>query len=341
MTYPGKLVKISLTQAKEHNWTTPNPRLGEDSFTSGRKGYRYARRPWYVTRPASMILAILFVAILAALLFALVKGITEKGFPPLVSTRPIWINGTSIKVTRAELLWNFIPVIIAAYVTRLWIMIDMFFRVIQPFVSLSRPTVPDKSILLNYPTMLPGHIIFQACTNGHWKLAWIASVSLLTRGLPVLVGGVFTSQDKHNTGEFRIYPQKTAFIFIIALFIIYSLTFIVIWLPGTSRKMPRNLYTIADTISILHQSQLLDDPEFAHLSNKEDLVAKLRLSRHLYAYGITAGRDGMSPNQLAVDQADRVDWLSLQESKSEQGCMAALRKRLRCANWDTHDTVLP
>ncbi|KAF8242582.1 hypothetical protein K440DRAFT_638861 [Wilcoxina mikolae CBS 423.85] len=317
----------------------PNPSQYRDLFSKDsdrdRKRYRYAKCPWYETRRARVILSIFFIAVLVALILALRRGVVETGFSPRASMEPIRIHGISIGITPAGLLWSFFPVFIAAIVSRLWIVIDLFFRITQPFVSLSRPTLPEYSILLNYPTMPPAYITIKACMNGHWKLAWVSAVGLLTRLLPVLVGGVFTVEDKHQAGVYRLYPQKTAFIFIISLFVLYSITCIMLWLPGTSRKMPRNLFNIADTISLLHRSKMLDDPEFADLSSKEDLAAKLRLSRHLYAYGFTVD------NHLTVDRAERLDLDCLQESNSKKGFISGLKKRIHRARWVKPDPKLP
>ncbi|KAF8542613.1 hypothetical protein BDD12DRAFT_876013 [Trichophaea hybrida] len=326
---------------EEQELVHSNP--GEDRFSNDHKEYRYAKRPWHAKRLTRAILSIFSFTVLVALILALKRGAVETGFSPGVSMEPIRINGISINVTPAGLLWNFVPVLIAASVSRVWIIIDLFFRITQPFVSLSRPTLPEYSILLNYPTMPPVYVSIKACMNGHWKLAWVSAVSLLTRLLPVLVGGVFTVEDKHQVGEYRLYPQKTAFISIILLFILYSITCIMLWLPGTSRKMPRNLFTIADTISLLHRSKMLDDPEFGDLSSKEDLAAKLRLSRHLYAYGFTAD------NHLTVDRVERVNTegvveklnLGCIQSGSEKGFIGGLKKRMQCADWVEHDTKLP
>ena len=223
--------------------------------------------------------------------------IAENGFRPRVSTTP-----GRLALSHADMLWNFLPSLLATLLSLLWLNIDAFFKLTQPFVSLSRPSTAKESILVNYYYSFLPITLFNAIKNRHLRVVWVGIVSLMSFHLTVLAGGVFAPRYDATHGEPRMFPQTSALITLELFFTVYALSLMLPWTFAVSRKLPKKYYTLADRINLISQSRLLDDKDFGNLTEKRDLLAQLLLSRRQYFYGHTTGRDGKK--QLTIDWVD-------------------------------------
>jgi len=204
------------------------------------------------------------------------------------------------------MLWNFTPSFLATILVLLWMNIDAFFKITQPFVSLSHPSTAEESILINYLYSFRYLALFNAIQNKHWRVAWVGVVSIVSFHLSSLAGGVFEPRCDNDLPDVcRIYPNIKVLKTLRDFFAVYALSLTLLWSFSVSRKLPRNYYNLADGINLISQSRLLYDDAFADLSSKDELVYRLKLARGLYFYGVATGLDG--EQHLTVDRIAQVE----------------------------------
>lgn len=123
-------------------------------------------------------------------------------------------------------------------------------------------------------------------------------VAIVSLHLSVLAGGVFSfvcsNVDCH-------IPKALATLEL--FFTVCAISFPLLWTFSISRKLPKKYNNLADAISLISQSRLLDDDTFADLSSMDGPIYRLKLARGLYYYGVTTGRDGMQ--HLTVDRVGK------------------------------------
>lgn len=267
---------------------------------------RYRWTPWFLrdTFVAAWI-ATAMVLLVAFIVVSFVRRAVRNGFPPLLtsSTNPLGFSP-------ADFLYSFLPSLLGLVLFLLWHSIDMYFRKLQPFSNLASPrgTSAEESLLLDYTSSLPVAVTIKAGAAGHYKVAWFSFISLLSVTLPVLGGGIFTAQFFAAEQEVREAACMPAFYALVVFVIIYATSFLFIW-PGRRRCLPHDVRTLADLISFVYQSQILDDAAFSTPMSKTDLVTRLlspppgEKTKPKYAFGVFMGRDGKE--HLGIDRLYR------------------------------------
>ncbi|KAK5241795.1 hypothetical protein LTS06_011914, partial [Exophiala xenobiotica] len=236
----------------------------------------------------------------------------------------------------ADFLYSFLPCLLGMVLFLAWQPIAMYFRAVQPFCNLSRPTGADArhSLLLSYPAHGPMTVIVKALRNGDYKVAYISFISLLSLSLPVLAGGVFTAQFFSTEDRVGMVASLPGYIALCVLVTIYALSYLIIW-PTRKRYLPHNINTIAALMSWLYASPLLGDASLQDIRTKGDLIERLmgssspatltgdasgneegasgkhfrRTARYTrqnaprFAFGIFVGRDGKE--HLGIDRLQR------------------------------------
>lgn len=250
-------------------------------------------------------IAIVIVLLIAFIVVSFVKDAIPHGFLPRLATVPSPTGFSS-----SNFLYSFIPSFIGTVLFLAWQPIDVYFRAVQPFASLSSPggTSPEDSLLLSYPSCLPVEATVVALFSGHYKLAWISFISLASLAIPVLSGGVFAALYFITEDEVRISAYMPAYYALIAFCGVYALSFLTVW-PRRKRYMPHDISTIADLVSFFYQSQLLTDEVFREPRSKADLVTRIIVTppgeteSPRYAFGAYTGRDGRE--HLGIDRFQR------------------------------------
>ena len=252
------------------------------------------------------VLLIVFVAV------SFINSAIRDGFIPRLPTRPSQRGFSS-----SNFLYSFVPSLLGMFLFLAWQPIDTYFRAVQPFSSLSAPrgATAETSLLAAYPSCMPLEVTLLALLVGHYKVAWISFISLMSLTLPVLAGGVFEAQYFIKTKDIRVGAYMPAYYALIAFAIVYALSFLIIW-PRRKRYLPHKVHTLADLLSFLYQSPLLRDSVFREPTSKADLVTRLivappgepRIGRGAgggprYAFGIYKGRD--SKEHLGIDRLQR------------------------------------
>lgn len=267
---------------------------------------RYRWTPWFLqdTFVVAWIVTAL-VLLVAFIVVSFVRHAVRNGFLPLLAA-----STNSMGFSSANFLYSFIPSLIGLILFLLWQPFDMYFRALQPFSNLASPSgaSAQESLLLNYTGCLPIAVSINAAIAGHYRVAWFSFISLLSITLPILGGGIFTAQFFRSEQEVRVAADMAAFYALLVFLILYVISFLFVW-PTRSRHLPHDIKTLADLISFLYQSPLLDDPAFKGPRSKTDLVTRL-LSAQIgekrsprYVFGVFRGRDGNE--HLGIDRLER------------------------------------
>lgn len=267
---------------------------------------RYQWLPWFLKE--TFVVAWIVIALILMLAFIIVSFVNkpvENGFLPLLPA-PTTTQGFS----PANFLYSFIPSLIGLILFLLWQPIDHYFRALQPFAELSNPrgTTAENSLLLDYPARLPLEVTVKAALAGHYKVAYISLISLVSVTIPVLAGGVFTAQFFAATQDVRMAASLTGYIALVFFIVVYALSFLAIW-PMHKRRLPHNVSTLGQLMSFVYQSPLLADPTFREPRSKIDLVTRLlsapagEKASPRYAFGIYFGMD--EKEHLGIDRLHR------------------------------------
>lgn len=284
-----KTTTLDSLQTNIHSWTI-----------------RYQWLPWFLKE--TFVVAWIVIAVILMLAFVIVSFVNkpvENGFFPLLPA-PTTTQGFS----PANFLYSFIPSLIGLILFLLWQPIDLYFRALQPFAALSNPrgATAENSLLLDYPACLPVEVTIKATLAGHYKVAYISLISIISATIPVLAGGVFTAQFFAATQDVRMaasLPGYTALVFFI---VVYALSFLAIW-PSRRRRLPHNISTLGQLMSFVYQSPLLADSAFREPRSKIDLVTRLlgapvgEKASPRYAFGVYIGVD--EREHLGIDRLQR------------------------------------
>lgn len=284
-----KTTNLESFQADIHSWTV-----------------RYQWLPWFLKE--TFVVAWIVIAVILMLAFVIVSFVNktvEKGFLPLLPAPT-----TSQGFSPANFLYSFIPSLIGLVLFLLWQPIDLYFRALQPFAELSNPrgTTAESSLLLDYPARLPLEITAKAALAGHYKVAYISLISIISAAIPVLAGGVFTAQFFAATQDVRMAASLPGYIALVFFIVVYALSFLAIW-PTRKRRLPHNISTLGQLLSFLYQSPLLADSTFREPRSKIDLVTRLLGARvgekasPRYAFGVYWGMD--EREHLGIDRLQR------------------------------------
>lgn len=256
---------------------------------------RYRWLPWFLRDgPVLAWILIATILMLAFVIVSFVNGAVQKGFLPQLPA-PTSPHGFS----PADFLYSFVPSFIGMILFLLWQPIDMYFRALQPFANLANECgcSAEQSLLMDYPSRLPVEITMEAVLSGHYKVAWISFIGLLSISLPILAGGVFTAQYVASSQTVRMAADMSGYYTLVVFVVIYALSFLIIW-PTQKRQLPHDISTVGQLVSFFYRSPLLADAAFREPRSKIDLVTRLigRLTgeRGLskYAFGTFIGLGG-------------------------------------------------
>ncbi len=267
---------------------------------------RYRWTPWFL-RDTFVVawIATAVVLLVAFIVVSFVRQAVPFGFDPSLASFT-----DSSGFSPAGFLYSFIPSTIGLILFLLWQPFDMYFRALQPFYNLANPrgTSAEESLVLNYTSCFPFVVSIRAATAGHYKVAWFSFISLLSTTLPILGGGIFTPLFFTAQQEVRVAADMPAFYVLLAFLILYTITFCFLW-PTRRRRLPHDIKTLAELISFLYQSPLLEDSAFKGPRSKTDLVTRLvtappgEKSQPRYAFGVFKGKDGKE--HLGIDRLQR------------------------------------
>ncbi|KAM3068470.1 hypothetical protein ACMFMF_009287 [Clarireedia jacksonii] len=258
---------------------------------------RFRYIPWILRDTYVVLWCVTAFFLLVALIIIsfLPSTAIRKGFPPQVLPGP---DGAGYSA--ANFLYSFIPAIIGMILYLVFQPIDMAFRKLQPWRELANPNgaTAEKSLLLDYTATLPISTTFNALGNAHYRVAWFSFASILFILLPVLAGGIFFPLTIPS-GEVRMLPNLSSFYVCLAILIIYFLTLLLLLPSRRNMRLPHKVDCLAEIITFVHSSHVLDDAAFRAPRSKTDLVTRLmsvseqfRGGEARFAFGVGSGRGG-------------------------------------------------
>ncbi|KAL8699705.1 MAG: hypothetical protein Q9201_005847 [Fulgogasparrea decipioides] len=268
---------------------------------------RYRWLPWFLKD--TFVVAWIVIAIVLMLAFIIVSFVNSavvRGFMPMLPSPT-----TSQGFSPSDFLYSFVPSIIGMLLFLLWQPIDLYFRALEPFAQLggsTRGSPADESLLLDYTACLPAEVTIKAALAGHYKVAWISFISLMSATLPILSGGIFTAQYFIPSREVRVAADMSGYYALVVFVAIYALSFLVVW-PGKNRRLPHDIRSLGQILSFMYESRLLNDATFWQPRSKVDLVTRLLgtltgdRGSSKYAFGVYRGRDGKE--HLGIDRLHR------------------------------------
>ncbi|TGO38275.1 hypothetical protein BHYA_0078g00270 [Botrytis hyacinthi] len=273
------------------------PDLEENRSSLHDTATRFRYIPWFLRDTFVVLWSVTAFFLLLALIIVsfLPSTAIRNGFKPLVVADP---NGSGYSA--ANFLYSFIPSLIGMILYLFFQPIDMAFRKLQPWAELSKPdgSPAVKSLLLDYPASLPIQSTITALGNGHFRVAWFSLVSLLFIILPILAGGLFFPLTV-TSGEVRMLPNLPSFYILLAFLIVYFLTLLLTIPQRRTMHLPHPVDCLAEIISFVHSSNILDDAAFSAPRSKIDLVTRLVSTSSdfkgegaKYAFGVGMGRGG-------------------------------------------------
>lgn len=302
-----------------------------DTLLSG-PAVRRRWTPWFLRKMAVVVWTIVVGGLfIAFVIVSFIHNAIANGFRPRLATQP-----SATGFSPSNFVYSFIPALIGMIFFLAWQHVDVYFRALQPYASLSSHTKSNNhssqqdqttagatattSLLLSYPSQLPFQTTLQALFNAHYQLALVSFTGLVSLAIPILAGGVYTALT-YTTPVYQIRMKTLlpAFYALIAFCGFYTVSLLAVW-PRKCRYLPHDISTVADQVSFLYQSPLLRDRWVREPRTKEDLVTRLVLAppesggqqgeegtqeqgKERYGFGVYIGRDGKE--HLGIDRVRR------------------------------------
>ncbi|KAE8444342.1 hypothetical protein EG329_000652 [Mollisiaceae sp. DMI_Dod_QoI] len=267
---------------------------------------RFRYIPWFLRDTFVIFWSVAAFFLLLALFIVsfLPSTAIRYGFPPLVNVIP-----NSAGYSPANFLYSFIPAIIGMFLYLFFQPLDMAVRKLQPWAELGSPhgAIAEQSLLLDYPALLPIECTFKALRNGHYRVALLSLLSFVFILLPILAGGLFFPLTTPSN-TVRMIPNLPSFYIILALLILYLFGLISLIPNRHALHLPHGVDCLAEILSFVYSSQILDDAAFRAPKSKADLATRLmatkvRGERNRYAFGVYRGRNGQE--SLGVERLGR------------------------------------
>lgn len=238
--------------------------------------------PWFLRFSAALFWAVLaFVLLLAFLIISYLPSTqVSTGFSPRVSP---FVDTTGFSGT--NFLYTFLPTLLALFAFLLWQPLDLAYRRLQPFFTLSQSTLKngdgapaETTLLLSYPSDPPFYSTLIALSNTHYRLALLTLTTLITATLPILASGIFWAQFSIPRQETFIFSHQPGYHALSVFLTLYALAFVVAIPPSRNREIflptpaPNSFAGVRD---VLGRARMLDDYAFYSPVSKVDLVTRL------------------------------------------------------------------
>ncbi|RDW61289.1 hypothetical protein BP5796_11181 [Coleophoma crateriformis] len=277
---------------------------GVAALYSPRIRFRYL--PWFL-RNTYLILWVVaaFILLLSLVVVSFLPWtMLSKGILPIVSALP-----NSSGFAPANFFYSFVPSLLGLLLYLFFQPLDRAFRKLQPWKELSHAegAIAEKSLLLEYTAALPLFCTFAAVNAGHYRVAILSLLSLAFVLLPVLAGGLLFPLTT-PAGEVRMIPDMGSFYVLLVLLIFYFLG-LALAIPNRQQMyLPHAVDCLAEVVSFVHGSHILDDVSFRAPATRTDLVTHFMAgqqagSQARYAFGVYHGRHGKEC--LGIDRLGR------------------------------------
>jgi hypothetical protein len=170
----------------------------------------------------------------------------------LLTPSTVHMTVATLHSFEVSFLLRFIPVLLMNLSSCIWDMADIFYRITEPFASMSEPGPAVANLLLDYPSTAPVAITIKAIQNGHWRVALCSTFSLLATIPPIIAGSICIGTPKPDGVVISI--ELINFWVSYVLLIVYSV-FIAILRPTPSYHLPRVVRNLCDVLSCCYRWQ--------------------------------------------------------------------------------------
>ena len=280
---------------EEDDLEAQGPPLQTSTFESwhsrGASKGKQRPQPWFLRETYIILFPIISIVLLVAFLaLSFTNHALLTGFSPLFPSAT-----TSTNFSASNFFYSFIPAVIGTLLPLLWQPIDITFRYLQPYASMSKTfggARSQDSILLSYTANWPGLTTLKALRHGHFRIAWFSFQSLISWTIPILAGGLFTAQwTPSPTDDSRILMRvDPGALYALMLFLIlYAISWLIVF--PTSKRMLRNgwdvryLWDIKESVDLKTlRSEVWREPR-----SRIDLVTRLVSGDHGVSKRLTGG----------------------------------------------------
>jgi hypothetical protein len=256
---------------------------------------RFTSITWYLRDTFVVFWAVAGLLTLPALIIVsfLPSTAIRNGFPPLLPA-PTNAQGFS----PANFLYSFMPAVLGMLLYLWFQSLDMGLRKLQPWAEMGQKegSTAERSLLLDYTAELPIKCTLSAFDGGHFRVAVMSLLSFIFILLPILAGGIFFPLTT-PADEVRMIPNLPAFYICITLLVLYILGLFALVPNRRLMHLPHNVDCLAEIISFVHGSRILEDAAFRAPRSKADLITRLMAAQAdgrdaSYAFGAYTGRHG-------------------------------------------------
>jgi hypothetical protein len=268
-------------------------------------------RSRYLPRCLHSLTVICLAGLMAALLLVLLivsflpQTRLEDGFRPLLSARP-----GSAAFSAANFLYSFLPSLLGMVLFLTIQKLDFALRVVQPWgaLSLIDGAAARKSILADYAACLPLQVTWRAARAGHWRVAILSLMSLLSAAIPALAGGLFMALTRIDR-QVRMFPNVPVYGVLLALLFLYVGSIILLIPRRHQFRLPHAVSCLAEVISFCSAEGLTKDAAFRAVRSRDDLKTRLGVGggadpreESYWYFGILPGKN---EKQLSVRRMRR------------------------------------
>lgn len=283
-------------------------------------------------RTSSLVIytAALFGGFVTALSLSLSDNTRLNGLDPLVSTEPLPYLGLS----PADFLWSFVPAFIANQYMLTLLKIDIFYRTVQPYADLHYGSATFETLEINYRADPFPIVTIKAIKNRHWKVALSSILSTISSLLPVYAASLFYIGHPGGSQEKRILIAEKIFRLAMVTMGLLSMVFLAL-IPTPLYFMPHPLLSLADHLSFLYKSSLLEEEIFTFAPDERLFKEKLKTSisgkarepsaieRKRFAMGVrkacVAGESCGGPHGICIDVRENLECYYTETERQKKG----------------------
>lgn len=231
-----------------------------------------------------------------------------KGFRPLVSD-----NVNSAAFSPAAFLYSFLPSLLGMLAYLGLSSLALQLCILTPWAEMNGASVSDTgatpqcSLLLDYAYSIstPFATLKASLRNKHYVVAAFSIVLPLSLLLPILGGGFLFPLLAMPSGTLLIFPNLAAYyiiLVVVAIILLLLISIPIMLLRRSNRlayRLPHGVNTLAEIITFLYASHILEDATFKNVRGHTDLTARLLTSSGTLSSNETTSSAFTGDNRLS------------------------------------------
>lgn len=166
-----------------------------------------------------------------------------------------------------------------------------------------------ESMLLDYISLDIISCIVAAISGGHYRIILGAVLATLSNAVFIVVGRVF-AVGKGDASGYSVSIQPRNFYASFAIMVVYCISIWILRPRGVTRTC-RPVFTLMDLAVLVHQSHILQCPEFwleSSSDTEEHMKGQVMLANRLYRFGVFTGMDDHDHVGISIHEVPRA-WI--------------------------------